>query len=104
MDFWHFYLQEHSRRATRIMHVLGTSLAFACIVAAAVLLEPWFLLGAAVAGYAFAWMGHFAFEHNRPATFKHPLRSLAADWKMWALTLAGRMPRELERHGLAKGS
>lgn len=104
MDFWAFYLQEHSRPATRRMHVAGTSLAFGCILAAALLFEPWFLLAAALSGYAFAWVGHLAFEHNRPATFKHPWRSLAADWKMWALTLMGRMPRELERHGVAKGS
>jgi hypothetical protein len=48
-------------------------------------------------GYAVAWVAHLAVEHNRPATFRYPLWSFAADWKMWALTLSGRLDRELER-------
>ncbi len=103
-DFWSFYLHEHSKPSTRAMHFAGTTIAFVAIVAAAVLLNPWLLLVAVLSGYLFAWIGHFAFEHNKPATFKHPLRSLAADWKMWFLTLTGRLGRELERHGLSKGS
>lgn len=103
-DFWGFYLREHSKRSTRVMHFIGTSIAFVAIIAAAVLLNPWLLLVALVAGYLFAWLGHFVFERNRPATFKHPLRSLAADWKMWFLTWTGRLGAELERHGVSKGS
>lgn len=103
-DFWAFYLEEHSRPATRAMHVAGTSLAVVLVILAAVLLQPWFLAGALVAGYLFAWVGHFAFERNRPATFRYPVKSFLSDWRLWALTLTGRIGRELERHGLAKGS
>ncbi len=102
--FWAFYLSEHSRRGTRVLHFIGTTIAFVAIVAAAVLLNPWLLLVAAFSGYLFAWIGHFAVERNRPATFTYPLRSLAADWKMWFLTWTGRLGHELERHGLSKGS
>lgn len=102
-DFWAFYLHEHSHPATRALHVVGTTLALVLVVLAAVLLEPWFLLAALVVGYLFAWVGHLFFEHNRPATFRYPLRSFAADWRLWALTLSGRMGKELRRHGLSKG-
>src|ERR671926_434952 len=87
-QFWPFYLHQHSRA--------GTAVALACIVFA-ILVTPWFLLGGLVAGYAFAWVGHFFVEHNRPATFTYPLWSLAGDYKMVALMLTGRMGREVER-------
>ena len=95
-EFWPFYLREHSRRGTRALHLIGTAIALACIVLA-IVATPWFLLGGLVAGYAFAWVAHFFVEHNRPATFKHPLWSLAGDYKMVALMLAGRMGEEVER-------
>jgi hypothetical protein len=48
-------------------------------------------------GYGFAWVGHFFIERNKPASFNYPLWSFRADWKMWALILAGRMNVEVER-------
>lgn len=99
-EFWPFYLREHSRRGTRALHLAGTAIALACLVLAAVLLDPWFLLGALVAGYAFAWAGHFFVEHNRPATFTYPLKSFASDWKMFAYFVTGRLGRELDALGL----
>jgi hypothetical protein len=39
-----------------------------------------------------AWVGHFFFERNAPATFRHPLRSLACDFLMFRDMLAGRIP------------
>ena len=44
-----------------------------------------------IAGYGFAWVGHFAFEHNKPATFKHPWYSLCADFVMFRDLLLGRL-------------
>jgi hypothetical protein len=101
-EFWPFYLREHSRRGTRALHLAGTGVALACVVLAAVLRNPWLLLGAVVAGYAFAWVGHFAVERNRPATFTYPLKSFASDWKMFGYFLAGRLGRELDKLGLRK--
>jgi hypothetical protein len=102
--FWPFYLHEHAHRSNRALHLAGTSLAFLFLLAGVILLQPWFLLGAALAGYAFAWTGHLFFEKNRPATFKHPFKSLASDWRMWVLWLLGRLPAELRRHGVANAS
>ena len=48
-------------------------------------------LAALLCGYAFAWVGHFFFEKNRPATFKHPFYSFAGDWVMFKDILAGRI-------------
>lgn len=96
-EFWPFYLSQHSRPVTRGLHFVGSTLAGALVAAAAVRREPLLLVGALVSGYAFAWIGHFGFEKNRPATFQHPLWSLAADWKMWALMATGRLQAELER-------
>jgi hypothetical protein len=44
-----------------------------------------------LAGYGFAWVGHFFFEHNRPATFTYPFYSFAGDWVMYAQLLTGKI-------------
>jgi hypothetical protein len=95
-EFWPYYVSEHMEPVTRRLHVLGTTLVLAAL-AAAVLLDPLWLLAAPLAGYSFAWAGHFFFEHNRPATFTYPLWSLRADFRMFRLTLLGRMGPELAR-------
>ncbi|MET3512309.1 hypothetical protein ABIC63_000069 [Pseudacidovorax sp. 1753] len=53
--------------------------------------NPWWLLGALFAGYGFAWVGHFAFEKNKPASFKRPLYSFMGDWVMYRDIWAGRV-------------
>jgi hypothetical protein len=100
-EFWPYYLREHSRPRTRALHYVGTSLVVVIAIVAIVTARWWWLAALPVAGYAFAWLAHFAVEHNRPATFTHPWWSLAADFKMWALWLTGRLGPELERAGVA---
>ena len=96
-DFWPFYLGEHSRAATRGWHLLGTGLAIALLCTGLIAGDWRLLVAAPVAGYAFAWASHALIEHNRPATFRHPLWSLCSDLRMLALWLAGRLAGEIDR-------
>ena len=90
-EFYPFYLGEHTNRTSRRLHVSGTLLALV-LAAAAVLSSRLALLWAVpVAGYAFAWVGHYFFEKNRPATFTHPLYSLCGDFRMLYEVLTGRL-------------
>ena len=90
-EFYPFYLSEHSNRISRRLHFVGTSLGLFWLAAAIVTLNPWFLLAGLVSGYAFAWVGHFYFEKNRPATFSYPFYSFAGDWVMWSEILRGKI-------------
>lgn len=99
-EFWPFYLREHSKRGTRALHLIGTAIALGCLLAAAILLNPWFLLAGLVAGYAFAWVAHFLVERNRPATFTYPFKSFAGDWIMFGYFVTGKLGKELDRLGL----
>lgn len=90
-DFYPFYLDEHRDRTCRRLHFVGTSLALLILVGSAVRGWPWGVLVALLTGYAFAWVGHFFFEKNRPATFKHPFYSFMGDWVMWKDILTGRI-------------
>jgi hypothetical protein len=90
-EFYPYYLGEHRNRACRRLHFVGSCVAIAFVAMAVVDRNPWWLLGALLAGYGFAWVGHFFFEKNRPATFRHPLYSFAGDWAMFRDILAGRI-------------
>jgi hypothetical protein len=90
-EFYPYYLAEHAHPASRRLHFIGTWLVLLTAGVAAWLREPWLLLLLPVVGYGFAWAGHFFFEHNRPATFSHPLYSLAGDWVMWKDIMTGKV-------------
>jgi len=96
-DFWPYYVRAHSRPQTRLLHATGSVLAVVMLgVAFAVSL--WFLIAVPVVGYALAWYAHFFVEHNKPATFGHPFYSLAADYRMTFLMMAGRMDDEVAKY------
>jgi hypothetical protein len=95
-DFWPFYVSQHRDPVCRAAHFVGTSLVFVFLVSA-ILFDARFFMAMPVAGYGFAWIGHFFFEKNRPATFTYPLWSLRGDFEMYFLTWQGRMRRELEK-------
>ncbi len=91
-EFYAFYLGEHRDTTCRRLHFTGTSFALGFILLALVSGNPWWFLAALLSGYAFAWIGHFFFEKNRPATFKHPFYSFAGDWVMYKDILVGKIP------------
>jgi hypothetical protein len=90
-EFYPFYLSEHSNQTSRRLHFVGTSIGFVLIVAAILTRQPLLILYGVLQGYAFAWVGHYFFEHNRPATFKYPFYSFVGDWRMWADILTGKI-------------
>ena len=90
-EFYPYYLSEHADRTCRRLHFVGTSLVIGCLVALVATGNLWWIATALVCGYGFAWIGHFFFEHNRPATFRHPLYSFAGDWVMWSEILRGKI-------------
>jgi len=97
-EFWPFYVSQHLDPTCRRLHFVGTTLAMACVAA-----SPWVppvLLAAPVFGYGFAWVGHFAFEKNKPASWgswQHAAWSLRGDLRMWRKMVAGAMATEIER-------
>jgi hypothetical protein len=91
-EFYPFYLTEHSNRTCRRLHFAGSSLALCLLVTFGFTGSGWLLAAAALCGYGFAWVGHFVFEGNRPASFKRPLYSFRGDWAMWRDILLGKIP------------
>jgi hypothetical protein len=88
-EFYPVYLGEHSNRVCRELHFAGSTLALFFVVAAVLTANAWWLLVGLVCGYGFAWIGHFVFEKNQPATFKHPIYSFMGDWVMYWQMLTG---------------
>ena len=90
-DFYPYYLAEHSNRTCRRLHFVGTSLVIG-VLAWVIATGTWAgLLLVPLVGYGFAWVGHFVFEKNRPATFRYPLYSLIGDFVMFRDMLTGRI-------------
>jgi hypothetical protein len=82
-QFYPFYLREHSNRTCRRLHFAGSTLSLVCLAMLIATGNPLWLLAGLFAGYGFAWVGHFGFEKNKPASFKRPLYSFMGDWVMY---------------------
>lgn len=90
-EFYPYYLSEHSNSICRRLHFTGTSLVLAILFYALSTGKYKALLALGPAGYGFAWVGHFFFEKNKPATFKYPLYSLVSDFIMYKDMWMGRV-------------
>ncbi|KTD35241.1 hypothetical protein Lmor_0688 [Legionella moravica] len=82
-EFYVFYLSQHQNPICKGLHYTGTSLFILSLILFVITLNGVWLLAGLIAGYGFAWIGHFVFEHNKPATFKHPIYSLMADFVLF---------------------
>src|ERR1043165_3137277 len=96
-EFWPFYLSQHRGTRNRDMHFVGTSLVIIFFFAALVFQNYWYLVMMPLVGYFFAWVGHFIFAKNRPATFQYPFYSLYSDFKMYFYWIAGKLPAEFDK-------
>ena len=81
-EFYPFYLSQHQHQTCRALHYVGSSLVILTMIYALLSGQWWMLWLLPVIGYGFAWIGHFIFEKNRPATFEYLLYSFLADWVM----------------------
>ncbi|AXQ13103.1 MULTISPECIES: DUF962 domain-containing protein [Shewanella] len=89
-EFYPFYLSQHSDPVCRGLHYLGSTLVLLILLFSLLSGQFVWLLALPVVGYGFAWIGHFGFEHNKPATFQYPVYSLMADWVMLAQFVSGK--------------
>ena len=94
-EFWPYYLAEHSKPGTRLLHLIGTSIALGAVVVFILIGKWWLFPLALIPGYGAAWIGHFFIEKNKPATFTYPKWSLYADFVMWSKTIQGTMDAEV---------
>ena len=90
-EFYPYYLSEHQDDACRRLHYAGSSLVILLLLYVLFSQNWLWLLAVPLAGYGFAWVGHFFFEHNKPATFRYPLYSLMGDWVMLRDAMTGRI-------------
>jgi hypothetical protein len=90
-EFYPFYLTQHSNKTCRLLHVVGTTIVIALTITAIYHNNPILWIFVPIAGYGFAWVGHFFFEKNKPATFKYPLWSLRSDFRMYFEILSGKI-------------
>ena len=96
-EFWPHYVAEHSKPQTRLLHLLGTSIALGCVAYFIVAGRWWLFPLALIPGYGAAWSGHFFSEKKKPATFRYPRWSFRCDYYMIWMMLTGRMDGEVKR-------
>jgi hypothetical protein len=94
--FYPYYLTEHALPVNRTLHFMGTSIVILLFLIGLFTWHPLLFVFIPIAGYGFAWVGHFFLEKNRPATFTYPLWSLASDFVMFWHILTGQIGKKLE--------
>ena len=91
-EFYPYYLNEHRNATCRRLHFVGLHAGRWCACGRLLWTHrPVFLAAGLALGYGFAWIGHFVFEKNRPASFRRPLWSFMGDWRMYFEIWAGKV-------------
>jgi len=101
-DFYLFYLSEHKNTTCRVLHVVGTTIVLALFLTMIYYRDFSLFWLIPVIGYGFAWVGHFFFEKNKPATFTYPLWSLKSDFKMYFDILGGKLKLDASTDAMYK--
>ena len=91
-EFYPYYLSEHQNATCRKLHFVGTSLVILLLACILITQTWWAFIGIPLIGYGFAWVGHYFYEQNKPATFQYPLYSLASDFILFWDLLTGKQP------------
>ena len=99
-DFYPYYLSQHSNNMNRLLHFIGTSLGLINFIISAIYLSLVNVLLGLICGYSFAWIGHFFFEKNKPATFKYPLMSFLCDFIMYWKILSGHITDDFKKYSI----
>ena len=89
-DFYPYYIEEHSKPKTKLLHFIGTSISLFFLVQLVRTFDPIYFICALLSGYGFAWIAHFFIEKNKPATFTYPFYSFIGDHKMFVEILMGK--------------
>lgn len=89
-EFYPFYLDQHQDPTSRMLHFVGTGFVILLFFWSLFTLTWWGFLLVPLVGYGFAWVGHYFFEKNKPATFQYPGYSLASDFKLFFDILTGK--------------
>jgi len=96
-EFFDFYLLEHSDPTCRVLHYIATMTMAAGLIAA-IVTGKWLLILTGIStAYVFAWIGHFFFEHNKPASFSYPWASFKSDARMFGIFLSGKIDERMEQ-------
>jgi hypothetical protein len=90
-EFYPYYLSEHQNKICRLLHFIGSCLVLVVLLHMLFTQNWWEIILLPIIGYGFAWIGHFFFEKNKPATFQYPLYSLLGDWVMFKDILSGKI-------------
>lgn len=98
-EFWPYYVAEHSQPLTRKLHFWGTNNLFFWLALALIRRSLKLAFFAVVSSYAYAWIGHFVVERNRPATLDYPVLSALGDLQMYFKMWRGQMDGEVARYG-----
>jgi hypothetical protein len=96
-QFWPRYVRAHRHPATRALHAVSSIVPFAFVAAAAITGSLWWLVAIPFVAYGIAWFAHLFIEHNKPETWSYALLSLRADYKMFLLTVTGKMGEEVRK-------
>ena len=79
-----------------MIHFIGQNVTIAYVLWCVLTFNWILLLFAPLVVYPFAWAGHFFFEKNRPAAFKHPILAKACDWLMYRDIWLGKLTERFD--------